>query len=70
MVWRTSPIQFPDLPKPEEHGWKSSSSGGLEILWFEREFLPQELKDILSDVGIEHENENDSEPLSSDDDPL
>ena len=38
------------------------------LLWFEKEFLPQELREILSDVGIEHEDENDSELLSSEDD--
>ena len=68
MLWRTSPYQFPDLPEPEKHGWKRVSSERLDILWFEKEFLPQDLLEILSDVDIELEDDNDSETISSEDD--
>ncbi|GFN92492.1 hypothetical protein PoB_001899800 [Plakobranchus ocellatus] len=33
-IWRASSSNFPDLPKPENNGWRLSSSGGLEIKWF------------------------------------
>ncbi|GFS20741.1 hypothetical protein ElyMa_006906400 [Elysia marginata] len=45
---------------------RSTPSGRLEIQWFENEFLPTELQEVLSNVNIEHEHETENEPLSED----
>ncbi|GFN94913.1 hypothetical protein PoB_002141900 [Plakobranchus ocellatus] len=49
-IWRASSSNFPDLPKSENNGWRLSSSGGLEIKWFSKDFIPKELQDILLDT--------------------
>ncbi|GFN96043.1 hypothetical protein PoB_002254900 [Plakobranchus ocellatus] len=40
-------LQF---PKPENNGWRLSSSGGLEIKWLSKDFIPKELQDIVPDT--------------------
>ncbi|GFO13375.1 hypothetical protein PoB_003988000 [Plakobranchus ocellatus] len=48
-IWRAS-SNFPNLPKPENNGWRLSSSGGLEIKWFSKDFIPKEIQGILPDT--------------------
>ncbi|GFN83866.1 hypothetical protein PoB_001037200 [Plakobranchus ocellatus] len=49
-IWRASSSNFPDLPKSDNTEWRLSSSGGLEIKWFSKDFIPKELQDILPDT--------------------
>ncbi|GFO17513.1 hypothetical protein PoB_004401800 [Plakobranchus ocellatus] len=72
-TWRASSSNFPDLPKPENNRWRLSSSGGLEIKWFSKGFIPNELQDILPDTlgtddALEIELQDDD--LSSDEEDI
>ncbi|GFO26910.1 hypothetical protein PoB_005341500 [Plakobranchus ocellatus] len=79
-IWRASSSNFPDLPKPENNGWCLSSSGGLERKWFSKDFIPNELQDILTDTlgtddALEKELQDDNlssheEDISDTDDEL
>ncbi|GFO01033.1 DNA damage-inducible protein din7 [Plakobranchus ocellatus] len=79
-IWRASSSNSPDLPKSENNGWAQSSSGGLEIKCFSKDFIPKKLQDILPDTlgtddALEKElQENDlsshEEDISDTDDEL
>ncbi|GFO07874.1 hypothetical protein PoB_003437900 [Plakobranchus ocellatus] len=77
---KASSSNFPDLPKPENNRWRLNSSGGLEIKWFSKDFIPKELQDILPDTlgtddALEKELQDDDfssheESISDTDDEL
>lgn len=71
-IWRASYVTYPDLPAPEDNGWKLSSSGSLEIQWYTNNFIPKELQEILPD-SMDQEDDEEQEEIAfdgSDDDDL
>ena len=47
-IWCHAHEQFPDVPSPEGHGWKTEDEGLLDYEWTSGFIVPQELIDILS----------------------
>lgn len=65
MIWRRASQAHPQLPCPEDNGWKRSDSGQLQINWCDGDMFPNEIVDILS----EEENtthDSDEESVASD----
>ena len=72
LVWKKSLQAFPELPVPENHGWKMGE-GQLLIDWGD-EMFPQELENILitanegidNEVNLEEEQATDFSDMSDD----
>lgn len=61
LVWKESTnAYYPDLPSPEEHGWKINSNGDIDYNWCGGDIIPQELVDILSTNEPESNDSDDT----------
>lgn len=67
LIWKQADIAEPDLPDPEDHGWKKDANGVLGIHWCS-DFVPQQLADILSksQTTRQQESDNDDDIIQSD----
>ena len=68
LIWRMSSFSQPQVPNAEGNGWKVGISGLLEIDWYDDNFVPHELLDILSDKSKEIEQDRDDDVVDDDDD--
>ena len=68
LIWRMSSFSQPQVPNAEGNGWKVGISGLLEINWYDDNFVPHELLDILSDKCQSKEIEQDNDDDVVDDD--
>ena len=57
---------FPDIPRPEDHGWVLSD-GYLEPLWCEGDILPKDMEDVTSQEYEEETLSCDSKSDTSED---
>ena len=57
MIWRQASQAQPNLPSPQENGWKQTSNNTLEIDWCDGQILPNEIVDILTDSEITSDGE-------------
>ena len=46
-IWKLALENFPDIPRPEDHGW-TFSDGYLEPLWCVGDILPKDVQDLAS----------------------
>ena len=65
-----SSFSQPQVPSAEGNGWKVDISGLLEIDWYNDNFVPNKLLDILSDKCQSKEIEQDTDEEEEDDDEL
>ena len=70
LIWRMSSFSQPQVPSAEGNGWKVDISGLLEIDWYDDNFVPNKLLDILSDKCQSKEIEQDTDEEEEDDDEL
>ena len=57
LLWKKSFMPNPNLPPPEEHGWKQSDEAGLlDFDWCEGSVMPNELIDVASMDGEQNED--------------
>ncbi|GFS21420.1 DNA damage-inducible protein DIN7 [Elysia marginata] len=58
LIWKQADIAQPDIPDPEDHGWKTDGNGVLSIHWC-TDLVPQQLADILSESHTTRQQESD-----------
>ena len=51
-IWNMSNVAFPNIPSPENKGWRIDEGGKLRIDWTKGDIVPQELIDIIPDEDI------------------
>ena len=62
-----SSFSQPQVPSAEGNGWKVDVFWLLEIDWYDDNFVPHELLDILSDKCQSKEVEQDNDDVDDDD---
>ena len=60
-LWKQSHLTNPDIPDPENHGWKLVN-GFLQPHWFDDREMPL----YLTDVEVTDETDNDDDEVCSD----
>ena len=63
-----SSFSQPQVASAEGNGWKVGISGLLEIDWYDGNFVPHELLDILPNKCQSKEMEQDNEDVDDDED--
>lgn len=58
-IWRSAHQPNPDIPDPEQHGWRLVH-GHLQPVWFQGEDIPAQLADVRLQTGDDSEDDDDN----------
>ena len=65
-IWRSAHQPNPDIPDPEQHGWRLVH-GHLQPVWFQGEDIPAQLADVRLQTGDESDEDDDDNVEDVDD---